>query len=77
MEFIFIGICNHIYWNVSHHIPIHTLKVCAHSERQRVRATNYPFAKLMEIAESVPTGRVRVLFSSHKILNFYDFTRAL
>ena len=33
-------------------------------ERQRVRAcapvaSNYPFAKLMEIAESVPTGRVR------------------
>ena len=38
-------------------------------------ASNYPFAKLMEIAESVPTGRVRA--TSDKILNFYNFTRAL
>ena len=33
-------------------------------------ASNYPFAKLMEIAESAPTGRVRQNFSSDKILNF-------
>ena len=36
--------------------------------RAHVVATNYPFVKLMEIAESVPTGRVRqrvrALFSS-------------
>ena len=38
-------------------------------------ASNYSFAKLMEIAESVPTGRVRA--TSDKILNFYNFTRAL
>ena len=30
-------------------------------------ASNYPFAKLMEIAETVPTGRVRA--TSDKILN--------
>ena len=39
------------------------LRVCTHRKRQRVRervrATNYPFVKLMEIAESVLTGRVR------------------
>ena len=45
-------------------------------------ASNYPFAKLMEIAESVPTGRVRATSDksdnlSDKILNFYNFTRAL
>ena len=38
-----------------------TLRECTHRERQRVRtrvrATNYPSAKLMEIAESVHTGR--------------------
>ena len=33
-------------------------------------ASNYPFAKLMEIAESVPTGRVRQKFSSDKRQNF-------
>ena len=38
-------------------------------------ASNYPFAKLMEFAKSVPTGRVRA--TSDKILNFYNFTRAL
>ena len=38
-------------------------------------ASNYPFAKLMEIAESVPTGRVRA--TSDNILNFYNFMRAL
>ena len=27
--------------------------------RERVVSTNYPFVKWMEIAESVPTGRVR------------------
>ena len=31
----------------------------------------------MEIAESVPTGRVRQNFSSDKILHFYNFMRAL
>ena len=41
-------------------------------------ASNYPFAKLMEIAESVPTGRVRATnATSDKMLNFYNFTRAL
>ena len=50
-----------------------TTRACA---RARARfASNYPFAKLMEIAESVPTGRVRA--TSDKILNFYHFTRAL
>ena len=40
--------------------------------------SNYPFAKLMEIAESVPTGRVLATkATSDKILNFYNFTRAL
>ena len=38
-------------------------------------ASNYPLAKLMEIAESVHTGRVRA--TGDKILNFYNFTRAL
>ena len=38
-------------------------------------ASNYPFAKLMEIAESVPTERTRA--TSDKILNFYNFMRAL
>ena len=53
--------------------------------RSHVVATNYPFVKLMEIAESVPTGRVRqrvrALFSSDKrqffFFFFYNFTRAL
>ena len=38
-------------------------------------ASNYPFAKLMEMVESVPTGRVSA--TSDKILSFYNFTRAL
>ena len=38
-------------------------------------ASKYPLAKLMEIAESVHTGRVRA--TSDKILIFYNFTRAL
>ena len=38
--------------------------LCVHTHNEYVRAcarvaSNYPFAKLMEIAESVPTGRVR------------------
>ena len=33
--------------------------VCTDRERQCVRASNYPFVKLMEIAVSVHTGRVR------------------
>ena len=41
-----------------------------------VCATNYPFAKLMEIAESVPTGR-GATNECARCLNFYNFTRAL
>ena len=33
-------------------------------------ASNYPFAKLMEIAESVPTGRVRQVTKFFKRQNF-------
>ena len=33
-------------------------------------ASNYPFAKLMEIAESVPTGRVRQATKFFKRQNF-------
>ena len=52
-----------------------------HRERQRVRAINYPFVKLMEIADSVHTGRVRqtrtrVVFKQQDF-KFYNFTRAL
>ena len=42
-------------------------------------ASNYLFAKLMEIAESVPTGRVRATSDKsdkRRNLNFYNFTRA-
>ena len=60
--------------------------MCTHRERQRVRArvvaTNYPFVKLMEIAESVPTGTRAAnacerCFQVTKILNFYNFMREL
>ena len=49
----------------------------------KIVASNYPFAKLMEIAESVPTGRVRQAtkffkLQATKILKFlYNFMLAL
>ena len=48
------------------------LRVCTHRERQRVGATNYPFVKLMEIAESVHTGRVRQT-RARVVFNRQDF----
>ena len=53
-----------------------TMRACA-----RV-ASNYSFAKSMEIAESVPTGPVRQATKffkrqATKFLIFYNFTRAL
>ena len=73
------------YSNEYDAIPIcrtHARSLCVHPNFQATTratsdnfvacrvASNYPFAKLMEIAESVPTGR-------DKILNFYNFMRAL
>ena len=50
--------------------------------RARVRATNYPFVKLMEIVESEVYPRTRAcarcfLATNDKILNFYNFLPAL
>ena len=75
------------YSNIYDTIPIcrtHARNLCVHPNFQATTracarvASNHPFAKSMEIAESVSTGRVRATkATSDKILNFYNFTRAL
>ena len=53
---------------------------CTGSDKRQIVAcrvaSKYPFAKVMEIAESVPTGLERQA-TSDKILNFYNFMCAL